>query len=267
MLEPTHEEAGDYFSASRLTTYMICPNKYLFNYVEKQRKEQLPAPMMFGSAVHKTIEAIYQRLMDKATPMTVEEVKDEAAGFWMAQTERAFNESERGVGYTEKESEDLLKDRIVKLMEVFVSEFDMPDEVNAIEQRFRCWIFDPETGERLDLQFLGIVDAITTRGGEQIIEEHKTAGRRWSRHDYENNLQASLYLAAHPLGELRFNVLVKRANPVVEVFHVQANDWQQNDAVNTMCNVIKAVEDRNFYPRRGYMCDRCSFRRRCYEGS
>jgi len=266
-LELTLDEAPEYFSATRLNTYMMCPNKYLFNYVEKHRRETMPAPMIFGSAVHKTIEQVYGRLKHGGEVMGVEEVKDVAAGLWMAQVERGYNESDGGTQFSEKESESKLKDRIVALMSLFVKEFDMPDEVHTIEQRFRCWIIDPKTGERLDTQLLGFVDAIVTRGGQQIIEEHKTASRRWSRHDHEHSLQASLYLAAHSFGGLRFNVLVQRANPCIEVFNVKASDWHQEDAVNAMCRVIDAINNNNFYPRRGWQCDRCSFRRRCYEGS
>ena len=58
MLEITHEEAEGYFSASRINTYLICPNKYLFNYIEKHKRETVSAPLMFGIATHSVIEKV-----------------------------------------------------------------------------------------------------------------------------------------------------------------------------------------------------------------
>ena len=266
MLEITHEEAEGYFSASRINTYLICPNKYLFNYIEKHKRETVSAPLMFGIATHSVIEKVYDRIRTGGPAMSREEVADEAASSWVRTIEKSFEDAERGVSYGEKESEGQLKDRLIALLRLFVDQFEMPSQVHALEQKFRCWVYDPKTNERRETQFVGVVDAIVTRDGAQIIEEHKTSGRRWSKHDYQHNIQGSLYLAAHQMDRLNFNVLTQRKNPCIETFNITSNDWQKTDAINVLCRVMDAVEQQHFFPKRGWQCDRCSFKRRCFTG-
>jgi hypothetical protein len=51
-------------SATKLDTYMQCPLKFRFRYVERIEPEETSPALAFGSAVHGTIKHYYKRLME-----------------------------------------------------------------------------------------------------------------------------------------------------------------------------------------------------------
>ncbi len=50
------------------------------------------------------------------------------------------------------------------------------------EDLLSCDVFDIATGELLEKQLIGYLDAVVEHAGKLVVLEHKTAARAWSEH-------------------------------------------------------------------------------------
>lgn len=51
-------------SASKITTYLDCPLKYKFKYIDRIEPEEIQPGLALGSSFHRTIKHFYKRLME-----------------------------------------------------------------------------------------------------------------------------------------------------------------------------------------------------------
>jgi len=261
--------SNEYVSVSRINTYIGCPRKYYFNYVAKAEKESYPAALIFGSAAHSVIEAVYRRIKNKEPAIIEEELKDITSAQFNKELESAYNETEQ-ISFPNKSGQQDAQQMKDKLINTLVTWFDhsrMPDEVLAIEGKFRAEITDPKTGEIKSRHLFGVVDAITQRQGTTILEEHKTSARKWTNMDWDYSLQSSLYLAAYPeIDEMKFNILIKTKVPSFQTETTERTRDEIKDAVFTLCRVMDAIDAGIFYPINSWRCTGCQFYRQCRSG-
>ena len=64
--------AGLHFSASALKTYLICPQKFRYHYVEGAEHESRPSALVLGRAVHAALARLHRGLQDGHTVETSE---------------------------------------------------------------------------------------------------------------------------------------------------------------------------------------------------
>lgn len=263
------QDGDEYVSASRINTYIGCPRKYYFNYVMKAEKESFPAAMTFGSAAHAVIEHVYKKIKAGAGPTGEKELKDVSSRQFDFHLERAYNESDKIV-YPNKAGQHNageMKDKLINTMVAWMDHCEMPTKVFGVETRFRSQITDPKTGEVKAKHLFGVVDAITQRNGETILEEHKTSARKWTDMDWDYALQSTLYLAAHPeIDKMQFNILIKTKVPSFQKGVTSRTTHEKKDAVDTLCRVMDAIDAEIFYPINSWRCTGCQFYRQCRSG-
>src|ERR1700741_2247541 len=81
-------------SISQVQTYLACPLKYRFQYVEKIPKSFRPAALAFGSSVHVAVEWFQrERLAGRRTDLT--EMLQIFEADWLAQTAEPLMFSDR----------------------------------------------------------------------------------------------------------------------------------------------------------------------------
>src|SRR5262249_41132437 len=72
------------FSLSQIQTYLGCPLKYRFQYLDKLPKAFRPAALAFGGSIHSAVEWFHRQKMAGATP-AIEDVFKVFEADWFAQ--------------------------------------------------------------------------------------------------------------------------------------------------------------------------------------
>ena len=76
-----------HWSYSALQTYLTCPMRYYFRYIEHAEVERTSASLPFGRAFH----AVLSERARKGTAYSIEEAKDDFAAFFRSETEATEN--------------------------------------------------------------------------------------------------------------------------------------------------------------------------------
>lgn len=243
-------------SASRLTTYLGCPRKYGFRYVEHVPPEFLAGALAFGRAVHSALEWFHGEKIIGKLPEPRSVMNIFRADF--------DGELERPVRWKESDEPGDLFDRGAELVRQYVERFGHLD-VQAAEMPFHVPLVDHETGEELPWQLRGYFDLILP--GDQLVEM-KTAARRLTPENLLRRLQLSAYAYAYrerfgrdPV--LLVTTLLKTKRPALEV--VTTNRTFRDDAffVHLADQVARGITAEAFPPNPGWMCGDCEYQDHC----
>ena len=244
-------------SVSQIKCFQMCPKKYFWRYVLGAEAEHRSPNLVLGSAVHEALASYYSSIRNGKVPVT--------EGVLQAFSD-AFDDElakEPAVLLDEGQTAGELKDEGVKLVEAFLRDVKPPDRVLAVERAFACDVVDPLTGEILEEQLVGYLDAIVEDAGRLVVLEHKTAARAWSADQLEHDLQVSLYQAATGADAVRLQVLTKTKVARLLTHELVRDERQQVEAVEVVCQVLKAIRAAAFWRQRGWACRACEFRARC----
>ena len=244
-------------SVSQVKTFLLCPKLYFARYVFGWQREHRSANLVLGSAVHEALAGYYLALKAGKTMPVEEPVQTFADTFDI----EAAGEVE--ILLPDDSAIGDIKDQGVGILTVFHEQVKAPDQVVAVEQPFAVDIADPGTGEVLEEQLVGAIDAIVVDGGQTIILEHKTSARRWSRDQLDHDLQAGVYLGVTDASVLRFQVLLKSKKPGYVSYDVTRSEADRAEALLVVCRVLDAIRAGIWWPNRGWMCRGCEYRQRC----
>ena len=251
----------EHTSYSQISTYRECPRKWAFRYVYRLERERLAQAMVFGGAIHRTLARIYAKKMLSNQPMTLEEVSDHFVDDW----DQAIDDAEIAIDYGLTDRDSLQAKGLGMLAEF--AKLPMGLEVVGVEKEFRADLFDPVTGELMDKQLLGYIDALVMVGGDLVVHEHKTGSRKWQQGRIDHDLQASVYQWATNAKRVTFNVLMKTKEPRVDCYQTTRSKEQLDEALLVMVNALKQQQAGFFEARRvgeyGWHCGRCEFAQQC----
>jgi putative RecB family exonuclease len=253
-------EDKPHFSASQLICYLQCPLQYHFQYEMGIAWDKTPSAVLFGSAIHKGVEAINKGLMNGGVDMAL--AKTEFAVDWKDQT------SSDEITWKEDPSE--LYQKGGQLLELYADEMkgQKPTEV---ELPFRLPLVDPKTGLFIKQRdFVGKIDAIFT---DDTIVEIKTTSRSPAQQEVDQNTQITFYSWAYrmlygkPEKVIKVVNLVKTKDPKVVVVETQRTEREHSWLLATTFQVLRAIENKLFYPNPigGFGCFNCQYQQHCKE--
>jgi putative RecB family exonuclease len=243
-------------SVSRVQTYLSCPLKHRFQYVDKIPPPWRPAALIFGSSVHAAVEWFHrERLAGNAPdPDAVARMFD---ADWFAQNLEP-------VVFAAKESKEILAEKGRELVRLYVESADGTIPL-LTEDRFEIDLVDPETGETLDIRLRGVIDLVEADG---TLVELKTAARTFDTGSLERHLQLSTYalvrfLATGTIPQLRIDALLKTKVPRLE--HLPATRTIEDLAwtARLIASVALAIRSDCFFPNPSYRCSECEFFAHC----
>lgn len=268
-MNPTDFSNHLHISHSQLDTFLGCPQKYNYQYVQGAPWEHLPASLAFGRAIHAAVAHYYRHLKQFGDPLIL--------GVLQACFHAEFKEAlskDLEILYKKGESEQSMREKGDALLEVFSAKV-RPQTIEAVEMPFLVELVNPATGEILPTKLAGIFDLIESDGqGTMSIVDLKTSSRRYTEHQAENHLQATLYAyALRRLGYttdgsnilIRFDVLLKTKTPEMESCYAVKAEQDEIWTLALIRRVLHAIEVGAFYPVRSWRCGECPFRRRCAE--
>lgn len=243
-----------YLSVSQVTTYLGCPRKYKFRYIDKLEPEKRSAELALGSAVHSAIDWWMTERREGRSP-TPEATQKLFAVDWLAQT--ATNEYD----FEDSSPEEyrVLGNQLVAL---FLGRFAAESPAVNSEERFEVFLVNPRTGEPLPVPLVGVFDLVNEDG----IGEIKTTARKSSPDAW------GLQLAAYSLAwratrgtkpRMRVIQLIKTKVPKIEVCDADITErdeaWFCEVAVGAYDSILLGA----FHPVPGWMCGGCEYWKAC----
>lgn len=162
-------------SYSRMSSYLSCPQKHYFSYVENLRPKGVVRPLSFGGDFHKLLE-------NRRNSQGLVQVRQEIR-------ETYFNLSS-------KEQEALGESYLDDLDEVFGDYLDIWTDEDIPEETEHEFLIPVGKFKGEEVLFHGLIDEIYKDG---LIGEHKTFNQAPDRGTLAMNMQVCLYAKAYEL--------------------------------------------------------------------
>jgi CRISPR/Cas system-associated exonuclease Cas4 (RecB family) len=252
-----------HISISQIKSYILCPRKYFLQYIEGVAPAFVPAPLPFGTAWHEAV-GFFLTTSTKAQPADADEVKD----IFRERFALAVEGDKIPVLFDEDQDIDKSIDTAMKMLDVFMNKFELPEKVVGVELPFSLELVDPKHGDGLQVPLIGALDALVMNNGKPAVLEFKSSARKWSTDQCAFDLQMSGYqMAAEHLGyadpELVLVVTTKTTKPDVQVERVVRTQADRDDLVVTAQSVSAAIMAGVDHPIRGWGCKGCPFAHAC----
>lgn len=251
----------DYVSYSALSTYMSCPLRYAFRYIERLPEETVSASLLFGGGIHAALEHWYRQAMHSRPKPTH---NDLLATFWQSWNERSDSIEIR---FGKNEDIHTIGDLAERILRAFRrSELAVvKGRILGIEQELRSEFAEgvPDLLARLDL--------VVETDDALVITDFKTSRGRWSATQAEDSAEQLLIygelaqrLAPCKSLRLEYAVITKTKRPVVERHAVSTSAQRIARTRQIVQRVWQAIESGVFYPAPNSInCPTCTFRERC----
>lgn len=240
----------NYLSFSQIDTFTTCPLQYRYRYLQR-----IPIPssaaQTFGITLHQTLDDFYKIAKDDKTP-TEKQLLNLLAKNWSPE------------GYTSKAHEKRMKTQAVKMLKDFFKKgFNPQTKVKDLEQLFIIKLSP-------DLKVGGRVDRIDEVANGIEIYDYKT-GKPWDQKKVDQSLQMTLYAMAvsSPQSSLSKNIDpedVTLSFYFLEPGEKKSTTRSQKDLQKAREEILqkkKEIEQSEFKPTPGPMCDFCDFKLIC----
>lgn len=247
-----------HLSVSQISTWMQCPRKYRFQYLDKLPWPAVSSSLTFGTSVHAALAALSQARLEGEEP-TLDDLHGAYRVAWAAEA--------KPIEMKDGETPEAL-DAMARAMLAVALEQPRGGRVLAVEEPFRIELAPGVP------PLVGVIDLIEERDGRAVIVEHKTGAARFTDQRVADDYQPTAYaLAALEMGlpgvksiedvEVRFNVLLKLKKPTIDDRPTRRSARQAEELREVARAVWTAREHGVFPPNRGWACATCPFREPC----
>ena len=244
-----------HWSYSAFQTYLSCPRRYKFRYLEHAEVERTSVSLPFGRAFH----AVLSERARKGTDFTVEDAKEDFAVYFRGETEVSenltYSKPDEDFWFWERRGYDML--------EVAFAEWSDDYAVKSVAEAFSVEV------PGLSKPLIGEFDLVVTDGGATTIADWKTASAKWPAGKVGNDLQVTVFTYSYyrlyrqvPL--FRFDLFVKSKTPTHHQFYTTRNQDDFDRFVYLAGKIEKAVNTGIFLPVESYInCTECAYSSRC----
>lgn len=258
-------------SASRIGTYLRCPLRYFFQYMEKLPWERVSGALLLGSAVDQTAKeavALVKEGWQKPKDLELDELFDQ---FW----EIGVHSPRAPITWGKRHNQDSMRDLGRSLMHALQPVLFTDERIEQIVNRdvaFTIPLLDDQGEPLIDTPLIGIFDFVEQIDGKHVPLELKTASNRtqYLPDNLARDPQALIYaLAAQTLeknGEprTRYVSAVKLKSPDVVESDFKVTAEQLRWIRMLIVRVKKAIDAGNYYPTPSMMnCGGCPLSKRC----
>lgn len=243
-------------SVSQVQSYLACPLKYRFQYVDKLEKPWRAAALAFGTSIHAAIEWFHRERLAGRDPDPASVVAIFDADWYAANLDSLL--------FSGQDSQASLAEKGGQLVHLYVHESN--DRIPAaVEEWFEVGLVDPETGEDLDVTLRGVLDLVEEDG---TVVDLKTAGRAVEAGGLERHLQLSVYALAqflrrNSIPSLRLDMLLKTKVPRLERNETARTVEDLSWTARLVRTVADAIRAQIFYPNPSWRCTECEYFAHC----
>ncbi|MGO9569692.1 MAG: RecB family exonuclease [Desulfomonilaceae bacterium] len=246
-----------HLSYSQINTYLTCPLKYKFHYIDQIEPPFVSSALVFGSCIHEAVGAFYQSCLegDQLSPSQVHDVYRQA---WESHSK------ERPIRFFHNDAAETLTTKAKSMLEVFHESFDPTVQIIGIEEPFEV-----DLGKRIP-PLVGRIDTLELApDGTVSVIDLKTASKRYSDNTVHSNLQLTCYsMGAQALGfngdtRFRLDVLLKTQNPELIRYQTSRTDADRERFLKLVKNVWHGIKKEVFFPKADWQCGQCPFLDNC----
>jgi len=255
----------EHWSYSSLNQFLnICSLQWALQRLWRLKPEYTPVNLSFGSAFHRTLEAIsLQRKDGKLMP--AKDSQELFTDLW--QRQQAEDENIR---FEEDDDKEKLSNQGRGLVACYASSIDPAEEILHINQPFAVPLIDAN-GEVLLKPLIGEIDLVVRKQALKSLVDWKSSATRWNPGKPHRSMQPTIYLYAYAvhhgeadLPDFRYDILVKNKTPVFEQHRTKRNA----DSFHRMIEKVKLAESmiasEHFVPNdEGMFCKSCPFQGAC----
>ncbi|MCK4351795.1 PD-(D/E)XK nuclease family protein [candidate division WOR-3 bacterium] len=251
----------DHISTSQIQSYLHCPLKYRFYYIDQIPVSFKPSGLAFGSVIHSSLEWLHKKLLAGKRPK-LEELWHIFQIDWSAQ--KLDN-----IHYRNGEKEENLLAMGKNLLSLYFKN-SSGIKVKSTEMPFEVPLINAKTSETLDVPLRGIIDLIEDGKNGETIVDFKTSIRALNGSDVERNLQLTAYSYAYWViyqrePKLRIDNLVKNRKPKIERIEAQRTRKDHLWFFNLSVQVLRGIKEGIFFPNPSWMCNDCEYADICKE--
>ena len=255
-----------YLSHSQLSLMRSCPRKFAFTYVEKAPADFIPVSLIFGGAIHASLELHYRATLEGLT-VTHGALLSAYHDAWRRQKEQAGGNVP--VRFNKGDNEDTVHALADRMLTAFVnSPLAKPKgTILGIEEQLTV------TLDSAVPDLLAKVDLVTHTDGALHVIDFKTSRSRWTEQKaVESGEQLHLYgVTVGKLSrdlnipvKLHFAIITKAKTPLVQLLPVPTEPSRIEAVKESVRQVWEAIQVGNFYPNPSPQnCATCPFRSRC----
>ncbi len=240
-----------HLSVSQVKTYLLCPLKYFYRYVQR-----LPAPkspeLSLGIAVHSALEVNFTQKIQSKEDLPLVQVTDAFSDAWKAELpETAFDEGEKP---------GQIQDEGVRIVGHYHATVSPAIQPKRVEERFELAF------ENVPYTFVGRVDLVDV---QDRIVDHKTTKRAPTPEQVAQDLQLTAYSLAHhvleqrPEAGLRLDVMVRTKTPRIVQLPTTRTPQDHARFLKLLGHVAKGIQSALFYPNPNFTCPSCPYRQQC----
>jgi len=252
-----------HLSVSAINDYLDCSLSYKFGRIDGIAPEYTATTLLFGSAIHKTLEEYHLAKMNKHT-RTLEQLLRHFESQWME-----IIQNTPDAQFKNGDNFDSLLEKGKILLTVYFQEYPKDNfKILGTEIPFSFQLPD------VPIPIIGVMDLVEEdEGGNIIIVDHKTASRAYSKDDIDKCLQMTVYhMAAKRNGFedreilLRLDCLIKTKTPKFEQYYTVRSEEDEQRAVKKIQQIWKSIEKEVFIPNdTSWKCSYCAFKNCCNE--
>ena len=252
-----------YVSPSRLNSWLACPLKFKFRYIDGIRTPTT-ANLFLGKACHSLLEAFY-RHRQLGVPLEPGELQRRLLRSWDDLV------AEDGMVFESAADEQRLQQQAVELVDAYLAHVsaDEPRPL-AVETAIEAPLVDPASGKDLGVPLLGVVDLVLDEPSGPLIADFKTSARSAEPLEVTHEIQLTAYAwlfrqaAKRQEGGLEIRSLIKTKVPKIEVYRYPARtDAHFARFFAVVREYLDALDAGRFNYRPGFGCSMCDFRERC----
>ena len=262
---------------TRLVTWLDCPRRYRFTYLDRRRKGAPWAHNSVGAAVHNALRDWWSLPRDRRTSEAAEEL---VARAWISD------------GFRDDAQADAWRDRAAVMTAAYAATLDPDDEPVGVERTVATATHGMALSGRVDRIDLRTSD---DGGDELVIVDYKTGRRPLTDDDARSSLALAVYvvaasrtlrrrsrrvelhhlptgtIAAYDHTEESLARHLRRAEEIAVEASAADQVWRERlapraeDAAAGEAEAVEAI-DAVLPPAPGPMCAWCDFRQHCPEG-
>lgn len=244
----------NHLSYSQISTYLTCPLRYRFQYVEVIPPAFTSAALAFGASIHEAVAAFYQTRLE-GDELRPDEMLDVYRDTWSkAENIKFFN----------GDGEESLREKAKNMLTVFHGSVDPFAMILGVEEFFELQLDGVPP-------FHGYIDLIEqSEEGTITVADLKTASKKPSGSPAASNLQLTAYsLGASAIGfnpedlTLRLDVITKTKSPELSRHETTRTETDRDRFVKLVKQVWHAIEGHAFFPREDWHCTQCAYAGHC----
>ena len=233
-------------SASQINQLLnICSLQWYFERIAKLKKPFVSHSLVFGGLVHRVLEQWFLQLKAGRIP-------DLAMHLEMFSKLWKRANHDQTIKFGARDDFNSLADKGRNMIECFIEHVDPSEKILAVSEAFCVPVHSPN-GSVVELPLIGEFDLVIEKNGKPVIDDWKTAAKKWSKDQADKSFQGTVYSYAwnqmygvRP--EIRFDVVTKTKVPSFEQHVTRRTADQEQRMALLISKAQQIVKQSLYYP-------------------